>query len=58
MLCLGIDSGTTSTRTLVLDVKSGKIVAFAQKRTRRLPIRRGDRSLLSPAWSDVILLVR
>jgi xylulokinase len=31
MLCLGIDSGTTSTRTLVLDVESGKIIAFAQK---------------------------
>jgi xylulokinase len=31
MLCLGIDSGTKSTRTLVLDVESGKVIAFAQQ---------------------------
>ncbi len=31
MLCLGIDSGTKSTKALVLDLESRKIVAFAQK---------------------------
>ncbi len=31
MLCLGIDSGTKSTRTLVLDIASAEVVAFAQK---------------------------
>jgi xylulokinase len=31
MLCLGVDSGTKSTKTLVLDIESGKIIAFAQK---------------------------
>ena len=31
MLCLGIDSGTKSTKTLVLDIESGKVVALAQR---------------------------
>jgi xylulokinase len=31
MLCLGIDSGTKSTRTLVLDLESGETLAFAQQ---------------------------
>lgn len=31
MLCLGLDSGTKSTKALVLDLKSGKIVAIAQQ---------------------------
>jgi xylulokinase len=31
MLCVGIDSGTTSTRALVLDVESGKVLALAQR---------------------------
>jgi xylulokinase len=31
MLSLGIDSGTTSTRALVLDIESGKVLAFAQE---------------------------
>ena len=31
MLTLGIDSGTKSTRALVLDIESGKVVAFAQE---------------------------
>jgi len=31
MLCLGIDSGTKSTRTLVLDIESGETLAFAQQ---------------------------
>jgi xylulokinase len=30
MLCLGIDSGTTSTRALVLEVESGKVLALAR----------------------------
>jgi xylulokinase len=31
MLFLGIDSGTKSTKTLVLDIESGKVIALAQK---------------------------
>ncbi len=31
MLCLGIDSGTKSTKTLVLDLDSGEVLAFAQQ---------------------------
>jgi xylulokinase len=37
MLCLGIDSGTTATKTLVLDIESGKVVAFAQKAYETIP---------------------
>src|SRR5205807_9206083 len=32
MLCLGIDSGTTSSRALVLDLQSGNVLALAQRR--------------------------
>jgi xylulokinase len=31
MLCLGIDSGTKSTKTLVLNSESGEVVALAQR---------------------------
>ena len=31
MLCLGIDSGTKSTKTLVLDIESGEVLALAQR---------------------------
>ncbi|MEO8043446.1 MAG: xylulokinase, partial [Spartobacteria bacterium] len=31
MLCLGIDSGTKSTKTLVLDIESGEVIALAQR---------------------------
>ncbi|MEO6971053.1 MAG: FGGY family carbohydrate kinase [Chthoniobacterales bacterium] len=31
MLCLGIDSGTKSTKSLVLDTESGEVVALAQR---------------------------
>ncbi len=31
MLCLGIDSGTKSTKALVLDIESGKVLAQAQE---------------------------
>ncbi len=31
MLCLGIDSGTKSTKSLVLDIESGEVVALAQR---------------------------
>jgi xylulokinase len=31
MLCLGIDSGTKSTKTLVLDIVSGEVIALAQR---------------------------
>ena len=30
MLCLGIDSGTGSTKALVLDIESGEFIALAQ----------------------------
>src|SRR5436190_12753307 len=30
MLCLGIDSGTKSTKTIVLDTETGEVVALAQ----------------------------
>ncbi|MEP6976219.1 MAG: FGGY family carbohydrate kinase, partial [Spartobacteria bacterium] len=30
MLCLGIDSGTKSTKALVLDIESGEVLALAQ----------------------------
>ncbi|HEV8422098.1 MAG TPA: xylulokinase [Chthoniobacterales bacterium] len=31
MLCLGIDSGTKSTKALVLDIESGEVLALAQR---------------------------
>ena len=31
MLCLGIDSGTKSTKALVLDIESGAVLALAQE---------------------------
>jgi len=31
MLCLGIDSGTKSSKTLVLDIESGEVIALAQR---------------------------
>lgn len=31
MLCLGIDSGTKSTKTLILEIESGEVVALAQR---------------------------
>ena len=31
MLCLGIDSGTRSTKALVLDIESGEFIALAQR---------------------------
>ena len=31
MLCRGIDSGTKSTKTLVLDIESGEVLALAQQ---------------------------
>ncbi len=31
MLCLGIDSGTRSTKALVLDIESGEVLALAQR---------------------------
>jgi xylulokinase len=37
MLCLGIDSGTTSTKTLVLDIESGKVLASAQSFYETIP---------------------
>ncbi len=37
MLCLGIDSGTKSTKALVLDIESGKVLALAQESYETLP---------------------
>ncbi len=37
MLCLGIDSGTKSTKTLVLDIESGEVVALAQRAYGTIP---------------------
>jgi xylulokinase len=37
MLCLGLDSGTASTKTLVLDVESGKVLASAQQSHEMIP---------------------
>jgi xylulokinase len=37
MLCLGIDSGTKSTRILVLDTDSGKVLALAQRAYGTIP---------------------
>jgi len=31
MICLGIDSGTKSTKALVLDIESGEVLALAQR---------------------------
>ena len=31
MLCIGIDSGTQSTKSIVVDVASGEVVASAQQ---------------------------
>ena len=31
MLCLGIDSGTESSKALVLDIESGEFIALAQR---------------------------
>lgn len=31
MLCLGIDSGTSSTKALVLEIESGKVIALARR---------------------------
>ena len=31
MLCLGIDSGTGSSKALVLDIESGEFIALAQR---------------------------
>ena len=36
MLCLGIDSGTKSTKALVLDIESGEILALAQSAHRNI----------------------
>jgi xylulokinase len=53
MLTLGIDSGTTGTRVLVLDVESGKIIALAQQShafVQKLP--HGHVEQLPQTWVD------
>ena len=55
MLCLGIDSGTTSTRTIVLDVESGKIVAFAQKTYRTIAdLPQGHAEQAPQTWIEAV----
>ncbi len=55
MLCLGIDSGTTSTKTLVLDVESGKILASAQQSYEPIPgLPRGHVEQDPQTWIDAV----
>lgn len=53
MLCLGLDSGTTSTRALILDADSGKVLAVAKRSHRfveRLP--HGHVEQHPATWTD------
>lgn len=53
MLCLGIDSGTSSTRALVLDIESGKVLALARREhafVQGLP--HGHVEQLPQTWTD------
>src|SRR5438045_2226141 len=53
MLTLGIDSGTTGTRVLVLDIESGKVLALAQRShafVEKLP--HGHAEQLPQTWID------
>jgi xylulokinase len=55
MLCLGIDSGTTSTKTLVLEVESGKILASAQQSYEPIPgLPRGYVEQDPQTWIDAV----
>src|SRR5216684_3656107 len=55
MLCLGIDSGTKSTRTLVLDIESGKVIALAQKSYETIPgLPHGHVEQLPQTWIDAV----
>jgi xylulokinase len=53
MLCLGIDSGTKSTRALVLDAESGKVVALAQQTYETISgLPRGQVEQSPQTWID------
>jgi xylulokinase len=55
MLSLGIDSGTTSTKTLVLEVKSGKVLASAQRSYETIPgLPRGHVEQEPRPWIDAV----
>jgi xylulokinase len=53
MLSLGIDSGTTSTRALVLDIETGKVLALARHQHRFVePLPHGHAEQLPQTWVD------
>ena len=55
MLCLGIDSGTKSTKTLVLDIESGKVIALAQKSYETISgLPHGHVEQLPQTWIDTV----
>lgn len=55
MLCLGIDSGTKSTKTLVLDIESGKVIALAQKDYDVIPgLPHGHVEQASQTWIEAV----
>jgi xylulokinase len=55
MLSLGIDSGTTSTKTLVLEVESGKVLASAQRSYKTIPgLPRGHVEQEPRTWIDAV----
>ncbi|HEY4281761.1 MAG TPA: xylulokinase [Chthoniobacterales bacterium] len=53
MLCLGIDSGTSSTRALVLDIESGKVLALARREHKFVEgLPHGHVEQLPQTWTD------
>jgi xylulokinase len=55
MLCLGIDSGTTSTKTLVLEVESGKVLTSSQRGYETIPgLPRGHVEQEPRTWIDAV----
>jgi xylulokinase len=53
MLCLGIDSGTKSTRALVLDMETGRVIALAQRMYDTIPgLPHGQVEQLPQTWID------
>jgi len=53
MLCIGIDSGTQSTKSIVVDVASGEVVASAQQTYGLIQGLPPDHMEQDPkAWSD------
>src|SRR3989442_2836287 len=55
MLCLGIDSGTTGTKTLLLDIGSGKVLAFAQRSYETIPgLPHGHAEQAPQTWIEAV----